>query len=388
MSVRRLDLVRLRSLRTLEVVGRCRCLSTHSHSHSHDDGAHSQSHSHSLSAPEPPVSSPLNVPSKTSSDTKKAQFALSSAREFCDSLLDSSPPLFSPQLVLPFIPAPSRDAYTALAALSTTLRRSMHPPPTSSSLISHASGTSAATSRLRLQFWRQTLQDLLAGKPSPSEPVAVLLSDVVRDHGFTRGFFTRMVDARISRVGDPPFPDIPAIADFGENAHASMLYLMGESMPDGRAMPLEHVSSHIGRAMGVAEILSEFPTTLERRGRVLLPLDVMMRQGLREEDIIRRLDLQDPEIKRKLADAVFEVATHANDQLITARTMLEEVIERQGRRESIDDAMFAPILTAIPVRTWLEKLEKVDFDLFSPKLKIKSWNLPLKMYWAYRTRKI
>ncbi|KAK7203531.1 Squalene/phytoene synthase [Myxozyma melibiosi] len=294
----------------------------------------------------------------------------------------------SPQLVSPFVPTPSRNAYIALTSLAATLQRSSRPPQTSSSSLTQSSGTSAATARLRLQFWRQTLQDILAGKTPPSEPVAVLLADVVRNHSFTRGFFTRMVDARIARVGDPPFPNIAALADYGENAYASMLYLVGEGMPGGRGMPLEHVSSHIGRAMGVVEVLSEFTNTLERRNRVLLPVDVMLSQNLREEDILRRMDLQDAEVKRRLADAVFEVATHANDQLITARTMLEELIDRQGGRRKIDDAMFAPALSAVPVRVWLEKLEKADFDLFNPALKIRSWNLPLKMYWAYKSRKI
>ncbi|KAJ8097928.1 Squalene/phytoene synthase-domain-containing protein [Lipomyces tetrasporus] len=365
--------------------------SSHSHSHSHDEGSshsHTHTHTHTQTArvQEPPPKS-LDSPSTSSApESDRSRLSISRAQQYCASMLESS--FMSPNLITPFIPGPSRDAHIALSSLSAALKHASHPPLTSSATISMASGSSAASARLRLQFWKQTIQDIFAGKTPPSEPVAILLTEAIRTHSYTRGFFTRMVDARTTRVGDPPFANISALADYGEAAYSSMLYLLGESMPSSRAVAAEHVCSHIGRAMGVVEVLSDFPGMIERRGRVLLPVDVMVRHAVREEDVLRRIDVRDSEIRRKLADAVFEVATHANDQLITARTMFEEVVSRQGGRRNIDDAMFAPVLFAVPIRVWLEKLEKFDFDLFSPKLRVKDWILPWKMYWAYRSRKI
>ncbi|KAK9365025.1 Squalene/phytoene synthase-domain-containing protein [Lipomyces kononenkoae] len=357
----------------------------HWHSHSH---SHSHSHTHTeMPGVREPRSGPVDSFSESSGpESDTSRLSIASARQYCTSFLESS--FMSSNLITPFTPGPSRDAHIAICSLSAALRHASHPPLTSSANISLSSGSSVASARLRLQFWKQTIQDMFAGKTPPSEPVAVLLADVIRTHSYTRGFFMRMVDARMTRVGDPPVPNVAALADYGEGAYASMLYLLGESMPGSRAVTAEHVCSHIGRAMGVVETLIDFPSMILRRGRVLLPIDVMVRHGLREEDVVRRTDVHDADVRRKLADAVFEVATHANDQLITARTMLEEVVNQRGGRKNIDDAMFAPVLSAVPIRVWLEKLEKTDFDLFSPKLKVKDWNLPWKMYWAYRSRKI
>ncbi|KAK9388359.1 Squalene/phytoene synthase-domain-containing protein [Lipomyces mesembrius] len=365
---------------------------SHSHSNGQDGDGHSLSHTHSHTHTQiprvrdpPPMPDPPSMSSAPESDAT-SRLSISRARQYCTSLLQSS--FMSPNLITPFTPGPSRDAHIAIYSLSVALKHATHPPLASSANISMSSGSSAASARLRLQFWRQMIQDIFTGKIPPSEPVAVLLADVIRTHPYTRGFFLRMVDTRMARVGDPPVANILALADYGEAAYSSMLYLLGESMPSPRAIAAEHVCSHIGRAMGVVETLSDFSTIIERRGRVLLPIDVMVRHAVREEDVLRRVDVHDVHIRQKLADAVFEVATHANDQLITARTMFEDVVNQQGGRKNIDDAMFAPVLSAVPIRVWLEKLEKVDFDLFSPKLKVKSWSLPWKMYWAYRFRKI
>ncbi|KAK9464260.1 Squalene/phytoene synthase-domain-containing protein [Lipomyces arxii] len=368
----------------------------HSHSHSNlDSDSHTHSHSHAPRIPDPPpvdthrhskATLDFAQSSKQAVSKPAARLTIGRARDYSSSLLASS--LTAANLISPFVPLTARDAQIALNAFAVTLQRAAHPPHTSSSNISVASGASSATARLRLQFWKQTLQDIFAGKVPPSEPVAVLLAEVIKQRAYTRSFFTRMVDARMARVGDPPFASISSLADYGEAAYSSMLYLLGESMPSAHSTEAEHVCSHIGRAIGVVDILTDFPAAVERRRRVLLPLDIMIKYDLREEDLLRRLDRQDAELNKRLQDAIFEVATHANDQLITARSMFEETVTKIGGRKSIDDAMFAPMLSAVATKTWLEQLEKVDFNLYSPKLKLKKWSLPWKMYLAYKSRRI
>ncbi|KAK9459789.1 Squalene/phytoene synthase-domain-containing protein [Lipomyces oligophaga] len=348
---------------------------SHAHDHSHD---HSHAHEpHSGSKLEPPAPKPQS----------KDKIGLTTARQNCSSLFPASTTL-EPNLVSPFIPSYARDAHTALFALQLILQNAVNPPGGTLSSFSKNAGTGDVTARIRLQFWKDTIQAIFAGKPVPSEPVVTLLSSVLQTHKFTRGFLLRMIDARIGRIGDPPFASIASIADFGESAYSSMLYLLSESMIEGRAVEVEHICSHIGRSMGVVESLADFPSALQIRSRVLLPLDMLIKYDLREEDILRRLDLKETTTKKKLADAVFEVATHANDQIITARTMYQEMISKQGGWKKIDDAVFAPVLTGVPVRVWLEKLEKVDFDIYNPTLRMRDWSLPWKMYWAYNSKKI
>ena len=83
---------------------------------------------------------------------------------------------------------------------------------------------------------------------------------------------------------------------------------------------LDHIGSHIGKATGIAAVLHGIPVVATAgSGAVVLPLDVCAEFGLRQEDVIRR-----PRSARALRDAVFKVATLANEHLITARKMLAE----------------------------------------------------------------
>ena len=150
----------------------------------------------------------------------------------------------------------------------------------------------------------------------------------------------------------------------------------------------------------------------------------MAEAGVREEDVLRL----GPEA-HGLKDAVFAVATRASDHLITARQMLRnlrsgqnaghayehegedghtyspphpvpetqaaaEAAEVEGsdhdtasRREEAElGSAFGVLMPAVATGLWLERLEKVDFDIFRPELRTREWKLPWRAYWAWRKR--
>ena len=145
-----------------------------------------------------------------------------------------------------------------------------------------------------------------------------------------------------------------------------------------------------------------------------LPLDVMADVGLREEDVLR----QGPDAPG-LREAVFRVATRASDHLITARTMLanlrkgEEVghafeheseegheYEEGGsgggpRREGLSreeqqvaevERAFGVLMPAVATGLWLERLQRLDFDVFDPSLRRRDWKLPWRAWRANRRK--
>lgn len=150
----------------------------------------------------------------------------------------------------------------------------------------------------------------------------------------------------------------------------------------------------------------------------------MAEAGVREEDVLR-LGPEAPGLK----DAVFAVATRASDHLITARQMLRnlrsgenaghayehegedghtyssspslqetqavtEAAEAEGgdqdnvsRREKVElESAFGVLMPAVATGLWLERLEKVDFDIFRPELRTREWKLPWRAYWAWKKR--
>jgi len=224
---------------------------------------------------------------------------------------------------------------------------------------------------------------------------------------------------------DQPYPDLAALESYAENTYSTILYLTLAAFPLA-SISADHVASHIGKAQGIAAVLRGLPFLATpdpssnageigaqatfastRQGSVMLPLDVMAEAGVREEEVLRK-----GANATGLRDAVFTVATRANDHLITAREMLKNLYAGQevGHEfEHADDAehqnrvlpgqekqsasadverAFGVFMPAVATQLWLDQLQKCDFDVFNPKLRTTDWKLPWKAYWAFKRKKL
>jgi len=215
-----------------------------------------------------------------------------------------------------------------------------------------------------------------------------------------------------------PFPSLTALEDYAENTYATLMYMMLAALPL-RSVHMDHLASHIGKACGITAVLRGIPVLAApsapiqspaganvgatRNPVLLLPLDVMAEVGLREEDVFR----QGPNAPG-LQDAVFKVATRANDHLITAREMLKNLAggkdaghqyEHEGEAEhvytpesgkdgNVEMDMkrgFGVLLEAVPAGDFLSRLEAADFDPFNVK---SGWKLPWRMWKALKRSQI
>ncbi|KAK5719562.1 hypothetical protein LTR17_015348 [Elasticomyces elasticus] len=328
---------------------------------------------------------------------------ISRARTHCASLLRSSDTPSS--LLLPYIPQQSLDAYLALRAFNLEIART-------------ADTTSTPTiATLRLQFYRDAVTKALEGNP-PKQPVAILLSKAAADirslsgRNWSKPWFMRVIDTREKYLSNPPFPSLAALETYAENT-----------------VTADHIASHIGKATGIAAVLRGLPIIAfpgprnkhsnqsqfggdvgaSRQGAVMLPLDVMAQAGVREEDVLRN-----GAGAKGLRDAVFAVATRANDHLITSRQLLSSIrageaedheFEHGGEEEHVYlpsklaggkvegkaqelERAFGVFMPAVATQLWLDRLEKADFDVFRPELRQTDWRLPWKAFWAWQRRKI
>jgi NADH dehydrogenase [ubiquinone] 1 alpha subcomplex assembly factor 6 len=287
-----------------------------------------------------------------------------------------------------------------------------------------------------MQFWRDNINRTFANA-SPKEPVAILLHNAVvslREQHPTvstavmKGWFMNIISAREMYMDNRPYTTLEALENYAENTYSTLMYLTLASLPL-HSLSLDHLASHIGKATGIAAVLRGLPliafpplsnhhsnnTTLGgnisvgsggKHGAVLLPLDVMAEAGVKEEDVLRQ-----GAAATGLKDAVFRVATRANDHLITAGEMLKNL--RQGGAAGHDfehegeyghdyaesgstghtqaeevERGFGVLMQAVATRLWLQRLEHADFDIFKPELRAREWKLPWKAYWAYRRKQI
>ncbi|GAB7345598.1 hypothetical protein MBLNU457_3897t1 [Dothideomycetes sp. NU457] len=286
---------------------------------------------------------------------------------------------------------------------------------------------------MRLQFQRDAVSQALAGKP-PKQPIAVLLSRAVEDltyqssgkAKFSKSWFNRVINTREQHLSNPPFTSLASLETYAENTYSTLMYLTLQSLPVA-SVSADHLASHIGKATGIATLLRGLPLIAfppsqrhnaqesfggsvgtTRQGAVLLPLDIMAQYGVREEDVLRSGGSA-----KGLKDAVFAVATRANDHLITAREMLKNVRAGQDEGHEFEHAeeaehvyeqlglqgvkmtpkqeierSFGVFLPAVATSLWLQRLEKFDFDVFEPKLRMTDWRLPWKAWWAYTRKQI
>ena len=284
---------------------------------------------------------------------------------------------------------------------------------------------------MRMQFWRETIDKTFKLTP-PVEPVAILLASYLnQDYKLSKTWFQRIITARDRKLTHPGFTNVAELESYAESTYSTLLYLTLSALPV-ESLTIDHIASHVGKAAGIVTVLRGvpllafppppnqhsnnpagmgLPTTREMQGVVTLPLDVMSQSGVREEDIFRNgADASG------IRDAVFSVATRASDHLITARTMLKNVqeykdpghefehIEDEGRdysryerdaspsaqqtKDDKDRGFGIVMGPAVSTQLWLNRLQKVDFDIFHQSLRRVEWKLPFKAWLNYRRGKL
>ncbi|KAK1751265.1 Squalene/phytoene synthase [Echria macrotheca] len=326
---------------------------------------------------------------------------ISRARNYCEEQLRKGD--YEAFLIRSFLAPSTRDAYDAFRALNLELARL---PETVSN---------PTIGRLRIQFWRDAVNQTFAGNP-PREPISLLLSTVVSKLGTSgaaplKFWLLRLINIRDARMENNPFPTLESLEDYAEKTYATLMY-MTLAVMSLQSVHLDHLASHIGKACGIVAILRGIPILATpsrpvqgasgsnlgttRAPSLLLPLDVMADVGLKEEDVFR----QGPSAEG-FQDAVFKVATRANDHLLTARDMLKKLkrgegpghdYEHEGEAgqvypQSADADITAAsiqkasgvLLEGVPAAEYLKRLESADFDPFRVK---SSWNLPWRLWQA------
>lgn len=325
-----------------------------------------------------------------------------SARRYCLTQLHKSD--YDAHLIRRFVPPPVQDTYAALRALNLELVRLPE-------LVSNPT-----IGALRIKLWQESIDNTFAGR-SPREPICILLYKAMRElqeraGGATsksiRFWVSRLIRTREKYMSNRPYTSLASLEDYAENTYSTIMYATLASMPL-RSMHVDHLASHIGKACGIVAVLRGIPVLAvpprpvkapsgaeqsTREPCLLLPLDIMAEEGVKEEDVFRR----GPNAQG-LQDAVFKVATRANDHLITAREMLKRLkegqdpgheFEHQGEAEHVYDdesdsvreirQSFGVLLEAVSAGQFLDNLERADFDPFA--VKISGWRLPWRIWQA------
>lgn len=203
---------------------------------------------------------------------------------------------------------------------------------------------------IRLQWWREALEEAYAGGPVRRHMVAEPLAGVIRARRLSRVHFDRLIDARAFDLYDEPPRTVDDLIRYAESTSSTLIWLALEALGVTHAAAME-AGREVGIAWALVGLLRAMPHHL-RQGRVYLP------QDLEAEHAIDRRAMRELKRTPQLAAAVRALAGRARGYLAEARTL---------RRDVPPDALPA-LLPAVLADGHLRRLARASFDVFDSRL--------------------
>ncbi|KAL1458744.1 hypothetical protein WDU94_008863 [Cyamophila willieti] len=204
----------------------------------------------------------------------------------------------------------------------------------------------------RLQFWENAV-DKLYTDSVPAHPVVQALNKVEK---LSKRNLKRLVTARINLMKNKRFLNLEELETHSENVVSCLFYLQLQvaGISDLQA---DHTLSHIGKAQGITNILRSVPY-IPRTSP--LPLDILATHKVSQEMLIRQ------DTSKATQDAVFQIASAAKIHLDKARSL----------KAKLPPPALPFLLPSIAVTSYLERLQRAEFNLFHPHLKVRDllWN--------------
>ncbi|KAF8555226.1 hypothetical protein OG21DRAFT_1411189 [Imleria badia] len=224
----------------------------------------------------------------------------------------------------------------------------------------------------RLVFWRDAVKDIFANKP-PRHPIALGLYEATQRSRLAQYHFQRIIEAREQELHAQSHLTVESMTLHAESTASTFLYLL-LSLLNLPSATLSHAASHLGVAQSFTTLLRAFPFHASK-GMMVIPAEITARHGVSQQEVLTKGGTS-----KALEEAVFEFATIANDNLLTARSVFRET---GGRVPEEAMPVFA---LAIPVASILGRLEEVDFDVYDSRLQVRDWKLAFRVWRGYYKR--
>jgi phytoene synthase len=122
--------------------------------------------------------------------------------------------------------------------------------------------------RIRLEWWRETIDDVFGEGAPRRHYVAEPLAEAVRRHGLTRYHFDRLIDARENDIDGEPPATLAALESYVEDTAGRLVLLALEALGAAEA---EAAGRHAGIAYGLAGLLRAIPFHAAQRRSYLPP---------------------------------------------------------------------------------------------------------------------
>jgi phytoene synthase len=225
--------------------------------------------------------------------------------------------------------------------------------------------------RLRLQWWRECLDEVYAGRPLRHAVVEPLAAAVHR-HGLGRAHFDRLIDAREDDLAAEPPADLAALENYAEGTSASLVHLALEilGVPAGSSTGANEAGRRLGLAWALTGLARAVPFHA-RQKRLYLPSDMAAQAGL---DTGALFELRRSEA---LSRVVAQLAARASEHLAAARALRRELPRRA----------FPAMLLGPLAERHLKVLNRAGFDPFDRRVLAQPSGSAWRLAWAVLKRR-
>jgi NADH dehydrogenase [ubiquinone] 1 alpha subcomplex assembly factor 6 len=223
--------------------------------------------------------------------------------------------------------------------------------------------------QIRLQWWREAIDGIIAGTPRHHE-VVIPLADAFQSFNLDRAPFDAILDAREADLEDAPFQTLEDLMAYALGTAGSLSHV-GLRILDATDEATARAGEAIAVAWSLTGLLRAIPL-LARGKRLMLPSDLLQAHEVRIGDYH---ELRDREAIRAVVRFIVGAARAALDDVAG--------VASEGFKQA------APVLLqARLARLYLARFERAGFNPFDPgvnaEMPLKSWSL----WWASVRRTI
>ncbi|MBD3846448.1 phytoene/squalene synthase family protein [Bosea sp. SSUT16] len=208
---------------------------------------------------------------------------------------------------------------------------------------------------VRMQWWR----DLLEGQPNgevQGHPVAAALLDTVKRYRLPIAPLTGLIDARTFDLYDDPMPSLRDLDGYAGETSSALIRLACIVLAGGRDPGGAVACGHAGVAYALAGLMRAFPWHAAE-GQVYLPADILARNGVTRDDIVRGRG--GPGVLYTLKE-LREIARNHLKQLASLSDTIPPAVQ----------AAFLPVALVEP---YLRKMEGKGYDPYRTIITLPAW---------------
>jgi phytoene synthase len=223
--------------------------------------------------------------------------------------------------------------------------------------------------RIRLQWWREAIDEAYAGGAVRAHEVMTPLAAAIREHALSREHFDTMIEARELDLSNEPPASVATLEDYCAATSGRLQCLVLEVLETRDADSVEAVRD-VGIAYALAGLIRAIPFHAQAR-RHYIPAEIASEVGL---DLRTLFELKP---SPALTAAVERLAGRARQLLTRARS----------RRPRLPRAALPALLPARVAAGYLKDIEIVRGNVFDPRLAARASRTVLRLAWGAATRR-